>query len=103
MIFKFKNFASIEEKAKCPPGYKYNPKTKKCDDKRKNKIGSYRAFFSRYLNNKQNGNNSNTNGNNGNSNNASNGNAQNANGNGNSGGNGNGGSSGNGNSGSNSS
>ena len=75
---------------KCPPGYKYNPKTKTCEPKKSNRVMRFRnyAFFGRPS---KNGNGKNGNGNgNGNGGNGSGGNGGNGSG-GNGGGNGGGG------------
>ena len=72
---------------KCPPGYKYNPKTKTCEPKKGSKVMKFRtyAFGGRPAPKSDNGKNGNGNGGNGNGN----GNGGNGNGGGNgSGGNG---------------
>ena len=81
---------NLEEKTKCPPGYKYDPKSKMCVDKNAERVARYRPYFGRYMTPKQEQT-PKTNGNgNGNGNGNVNNNSQSGNGNGGSG-NGNGG------------
>ena len=87
MLFKFRQLINLEEKTKCPPGYKYDPKSKMCVDKNAERVARYRPYFGRYLTTKQeqppkkNGN-GNGNGNGNNTNKNGNGNGGNGNGNG---------------------
>ena len=53
MLFKFKQLMNLEEKTKCPPGYKYDPKSKMCVDKNAKRVARYRPYFGRYMTPKQ--------------------------------------------------
>ena len=53
MLFKFRQLMNLEEKTKCPPGYKYDPKSKMCVDKNAERVARYRPYFGRYLTTKQ--------------------------------------------------